>query len=109
MSIDTYSQILTTTYNGQSYVAGPSERMLTADAVINAAATVPGMSHAENNFTDVAGGFKQNGVEYTHLSPHLKGALPQGSHLGFKDGHVAWQKFDRALPRTGGYRPAFCW
>jgi prepilin-type N-terminal cleavage/methylation domain-containing protein len=29
-----------------------------------------------------------------HLSPHLSGAFPSGWNIGFKDGHVAWRRFD---------------
>jgi hypothetical protein len=69
---DTTLNAETITYGGQTYVVGPSERVVTADAIISASAALPGCSHPENNYTDVAGGFKQNGAEYTHLSPHLK-------------------------------------
>ena len=35
-----------------------------------------------------------------HLSPHLKGRLPDGGDVAFKDGHVQWRKFALMLPRT---------
>ena len=40
-------------------------------------------------YTEVTGSFYLN-----HLSPHLNGVFPSGGNIGFKDGHVAWRKFD---------------
>ena len=37
---------------------------------------------------------------YPHLSPHLKGGIPQGGMVGYKDGHVSWRKFKDMIPRT---------
>jgi hypothetical protein len=35
-----------------------------------------------------------------NLSPHLKGNIPSGGHVGFKDGHAEWRKFPGMTPRT---------
>ncbi len=32
------------------------------------------------------------------VSAHLKGALPSGGNVGFKDGHVVWRKFENMNP-----------
>jgi len=70
-----------------------AERALCADAAISDTASFPGT--AANNFTDVPGGFYK-----LHISPHLKGRIPDGGNIGFKDGHVAWRKFQFMRPRT---------
>jgi prepilin-type processing-associated H-X9-DG protein len=50
-----------------------------------------------------------------HTSPHLNGAYPSGGNIGFKDGHVAWRKFDGmnqwSLQANPGYPapPSFWW
>jgi hypothetical protein len=42
------------------------------------------------------------------LSPHLKRQFPVGGTVGFKDGHVAWRRFDDMNQRaTGGQ--SFWW
>ena len=93
---------------GISYIVPVSERVLVADATISFSATLPGYAHPENNYANIAGGFTQNGVTYPHVSPHLKGAVPVGGNLGFKDGHVAWRNFELMTPRsTSG--AAFWW
>ena len=90
-----------------------SERVLVADAILSDGATVPSYNHPENNYTSIQGGFMQNGVYYTHTSPHIKNRLPAGGDVGYKDGHVAWHKFaDPLNPMTqradiGG--PYFWW
>ena len=79
---------------GNTYVTPPiSDRVLCADATLSDTAALP--ATAANNFTDVPGGFYKN-----HLSPHLKGRLPDGGDVAFKDGHVQWRKFALMLPRT---------
>jgi len=90
--------------NGATPIPAPaaSERVLVADAVISTAATLPGYAHPENNYTSINGGFYK-----TQVSPHLQGALPIGGNLGFKDGHVAWRKFELMTPRT--ISGAFFW
>lgn len=81
---------MTTTY-------GVSDRVLVADATISLGSAVPGYAHPENNYTDIAGGFPIH-----HVSPHLKGNVPAGGNLGFKDGHVEWRDFEFMTPRTTG-------
>lgn len=75
-------------------------RVLVADAIISENATLPGYLHPENDYVSVPGGFAQNGLVYPSVSPHLKGDLPAGGNLGFKDGHVAWRPFTQMTPRT---------
>ncbi len=88
----------------------PVDRVLTADVIISTARGLPGAAHPENNYTSVDGGFRQNGATYPHLSAHLRGAVPYGAHLGYKDGHVQWRKFTAdVVPRTGNNTPYFWW
>jgi prepilin-type N-terminal cleavage/methylation domain-containing protein len=95
---------------GQMVTVQPVDRVLTADVIVSTARGLPGAAHPENNYTSVDGGFKQNGVTYPHLSAHLRGAVPAGGHLGYKDGHVQWRKFTaEAVPRTGNNSPYFWW
>jgi hypothetical protein len=56
--------------------------------------------YPENNYVSIAGGIQWNGLTYPHVSPHLKGTVPVGGNLGFKDGHVDWRKFELMTPRT---------
>ena len=35
-----------------------------------------------------------NGKDYPATSPHVKGNLPMGGSVGYKDGHAVWHKFD---------------
>ena len=94
--------------SGTSYIVPVSERVLVADATISVGATLPGYAHPENNYVTIAGGFTQNGVVYPLVSPHLKGAVPVGGNLGFKDGHVGWRKFELMTPRSTSGAP-FWW
>jgi prepilin-type N-terminal cleavage/methylation domain-containing protein len=105
------AEAITMTGTGATFTVSPSERVLTADIVISSGATLPGNKHPENNYTSVDGGFTQNGKTYPHLSAHLNGGkIPQGQNIGYKDGHVQWQKFtEKAMYRTGGNRPCFWW
>jgi hypothetical protein len=88
---------LTTTYRA-------SERVLVADAILSAGNALPGYTHPGNNYTDIAGGFYIH-----HVSPHLKGVIPMGGNVGFKDGHVDWCSFQMMVPRTGNNMPYFWW
>jgi prepilin-type processing-associated H-X9-DG protein len=45
-----------------------------------------------NNYTSVGGGAYEFYLPL--MSPHLNGRFPSGGNIGFKDGHVAWRKFD---------------
>ncbi len=97
--------------NGNSVVVGPSDRVITADVIISTGNTLPGYNHPQNNYTEVDGGFMQNGKTYPHLSAHLNGhQVPVGGDIGYKDGHVQWRKFGlNSVPRTGSNSPYFWW
>lgn len=94
--------------NGRSVAIPVSDRVLLADATLSERAGAPSPSL---NFTAVPGWFNQpNKQPYPHTSPHLKGAIPAGGNLGFKDGHVEWRKFQNMTIRTKpGVTPAFWW
>ena len=94
------------TLAGVSTIIPVSDRVLVADCIISQYGNiVPGTTVA--NFSSIPGGFQQNGVNYPHLSAHLKNGLPQGGHMGYKDGHAEWRKFKTSAtvymtPRTTG-------
>jgi|GEM_PF-175711 len=88
---------------GVSTIYRASERVLVADAILSAGSALPGYAHPENNYTSIQGGFA-----YPHVSPHLKGNVPAGGNLGFKDGHVDWRDFRLMTPRTAS-GPSFWW
>jgi prepilin-type N-terminal cleavage/methylation domain-containing protein len=80
-----------------------TDRVVIADATISEN-TVDNVAGA-GSFVSVYGGYAPNGVAKPHISPHLKDTRPAGGHAGFKDGHVAWRKFQdmrqRALSGRG--------
>jgi prepilin-type N-terminal cleavage/methylation domain-containing protein len=81
-----------------------SDRVLVACATISRNSTdVQGMNSATTSFSDVAGGFYKH-----HLSPHLKGTIPEGCTVGFKDGHAQWRKFQDMNERAHS-SPGFWW
>jgi prepilin-type N-terminal cleavage/methylation domain-containing protein len=98
-----------------------SDRVLTADATLStsdpAGGNNSGFSDAAKytyNYTTVKGGFpKSSPGSIAHMSPHLKGSLPSGGNIGFKDGHVEWRNFalmfERADPAKSVNNPAFWW
>jgi len=77
-----------------------TQRVLVADANLSAGYSVPGYAHPENNYTLIVGGFQVGGLIKPHVCPHLKGNVPAGGNVGFKDGHVEWRKFEVMTPRT---------
>ena len=96
----------TTTLPGGAVLPVPSssDRVLFADATISEnLAGSPANPGPAGSFTSVAGGFS-----VPHISPHLKGTLPSGGHVGFKDGHVQWRKFSDMAQRASGGR-GFWW
>ena len=112
------------TMQSESHTNGPivtkdntATSELIADVMISTGSSLP--ATAADNFTAITGGFTQNGVVYPHLSAHLgKGGIPTGGNIAYKDGHVAWKKFDASSPspnanltrvRTGGNTPYFWW
>jgi hypothetical protein len=70
---------------------------------------LPGYANPANNYTAIVGGFMQNGLIYPHVTPHLNGNVPTGGNLGFKDGHVAWRKFEVMTPRSTSAGANFWW
>jgi prepilin-type N-terminal cleavage/methylation domain-containing protein len=82
-----------------------SERFLIGDCIISEkSGAIPGTT-ANNYGPILTGGFTQNGVRYPHISAHLKNGLPQGEHVGYKDGHAEWRAFNKPstwTPRTTG-------
>jgi prepilin-type N-terminal cleavage/methylation domain-containing protein len=66
-------------------------RELIADVVLSGLTSLPASSG--NNFNNVGGGFTQNGGQFTHVSAHLRNAVPVGGNIAYKDGHVEWKKF----------------
>ncbi len=86
---------------------GTSDRVLIADAILSDNPQTPCYSNPGNNYADVAGGFRLH-----HTSPHIKGTMPSGGSVGFKDGHVVWHKFNDNInpmvPRTIGGK-VFWW
>jgi prepilin-type N-terminal cleavage/methylation domain-containing protein len=91
-----------------------AERVLIADVIISGNNAYP--ASAADNFDNITGGFYK-----PHLSAHLKGKMPRGSNIAYKDGHAAWKKFlsppNGATPlsdyytmvRTGSGSPWFWW
>jgi prepilin-type N-terminal cleavage/methylation domain-containing protein len=94
---------------GPTHPAPPNtDRVLTADATISTPANGNYAQRYTYNYTSVPGGFTWNGVTKPHITPHLKGTIPLGGNVGFKDGHVIWRKFDEMDQRaTGGQ--SFWW
>jgi prepilin-type N-terminal cleavage/methylation domain-containing protein len=88
----------------------PADRELFVDATISSPSGGIYANRYTYNYTDVAGGFALH-----HLSPHLNGAYPAGGNIGFKDGHVAWRKFDSMgqwsaqANASVGAPPSFWW
>ncbi|MGC3960561.1 MAG: type II secretion system protein [Verrucomicrobiota bacterium] len=88
--------------NANIFPAPPNhERVLLSDATISSSLSGTAANPAPaGSFTSVTGGFSVNGTHIPHLSPHLKGNLPAGGNLAFKDGHVAWRKFAQMQQRA---------
>ncbi len=87
-------------------IPADSDRVLLADGTIseNPAGTASYPAPA-GSFVNVAGGFT-----VLHLSPHLKGSLPAGGNLAFKDGHVQWRDFSLMSQRiSSGSSRGFWW
>ena len=86
-----------------------SDRPLMADATIseNLAGTAVAPA-AAGSFVNVNGGYAFNGVTVPHISPHLKGKLPEGGNIAFKDTHVQWRKFRDMSQRASAGR-GFWW
>ena len=92
--------------NGPKTNVPNTDRVLTADPTIseNPIDNVAGAG----SFVNVDGGYAPNGVTKPHITPHLKGALPDGGYIGFKDGHASWRKFQEMHQRASAGR-GFWW
>jgi prepilin-type N-terminal cleavage/methylation domain-containing protein len=99
---------LTATTISSDWMPPNTERPLIADATIseNKAGTAANPGGA-GSFVNVPGGFLNGTV--AHISPHLKGALPAGGYIAFKDGHVAWRSFKDMSQRATGSSRGFWW
>ncbi len=87
---------------GAAVVVPVSDRVLSADCILSNGGATPGISHPENDYTSIIGGFNHNGAVYPHESAHLKNRMPEGGNTGYKDGHAQWVKFMDMVPRTKG-------
>jgi len=86
-----------------------TERPLITDATISENLTgTAAMPAAAGCFKQVGGGFGINGVTVPHISPHLKGNLPSGGHIAFKDSHVQWRKYHEMRQRASARRGFWC-
>jgi len=87
-----------------------TDRPLIADATISANLTGTAANPAPaGSFTSVPGGFPTGGTAIPHTSPHLKGNLPAGGNVAFKDGHAQWRKFQDMSQRATGSSRGFWW
>lgn len=64
-----------------------ADRVLITDVMLSNNQGYP--ATANQPFMGVNGGFYK-----PHVSAHLKGALPIGGNVAYKDGHVKWKKFN---------------
>lgn len=68
-----------------------SDRVLMADATLDDSTEFDSDNKYDTSirgYTDIVGGFYKD-----HTSAHLKGVIPRGGNVGFKDGHVEWRDF----------------
>jgi prepilin-type N-terminal cleavage/methylation domain-containing protein len=80
-----------------------TDRELIADVIL----TQSGNNTSQRmtyTYRGINGGFYK-----PHVSAHLKGNVPMGTNIGYKDGHVQWRKFSdpRVSARSSG--PVFWW
>jgi prepilin-type N-terminal cleavage/methylation domain-containing protein len=76
-----------------------AERVLIADVILSGALGYP--ATVNQPFQGVGGSFYK-----PHLSAHLKGGVPIGANIAYKDGHAKWKKFKSppagfGVPATG--------
>lgn len=83
-----------------------ADRVLVADATLDDSMEYDSENKYDPDvrcYTDITGGFYMH-----HTSAHLKGTVPRGGNVGFKDGHVAWRDFgDMQEVTVAG--PPFWW
>jgi prepilin-type N-terminal cleavage/methylation domain-containing protein len=79
-----------------------TERVLIGDATVSYMPATPTVLcvdadrySAKYNYYNVWGWFYK-----PHQSPHMKGNLPLGGQMGYKDGHVGWRKFEEMRQRA---------
>ncbi len=82
------------TLNSEPHQVGPtmvqdvvSDRVMIADVIISGNNSYP--ATPADNFDNVVGGFYKS-----HLSAHIKGKMPTGQNIAYKDSHAAWRKFN---------------
>jgi prepilin-type N-terminal cleavage/methylation domain-containing protein len=80
-----------------------ADRVLIADVILSGNLGYP--ATVNQPFQGVTGGFYK-----PHVSAHLKGGLPIGANLAYKDGHAKWKKFKSppagfSVPATGPWLP----
>lgn len=73
----------------------PSTREFVTDVFISQFNNLP--ATGADNFTEVQGGFRLR-----HISAHIKNLVPAGGNIAYKDGHVAWRKFDASNTSANG-------
>jgi hypothetical protein len=99
---------LTATILSNEPIPSNSDRALVADATISENKAGTPLSPAPaGSFVNVPGGFLNGTVP--HISPHLKGVLPDGGHIAYKDGHVDWRRFADMSQRATGSSRGFWW
>lgn len=94
-------QKVVTRRDGSSYVIGPSDAVIAADATLSVGQNLT--DRTRNNYTEVRGGWSE-----AHKSPHLEGSMPAGGNLLHMDSHVGWSSFQKMTVRTTG-QPTFWW
>ncbi|HMP84304.1 MAG TPA: prepilin-type N-terminal cleavage/methylation domain-containing protein [Verrucomicrobiota bacterium] len=82
----------------------PTERELVADVLMTAGGNNNANVRMTYTYRGINGGFYK-----PHVSAHLKGNVPLGSNIGYKDGHVAWRKFSDPNVSARSTTPVFWW
>ena len=95
--------------NGPSVVIPVSDRVIISCAILSEGNALPGYANLANNYTIIDGGFKWNGATYLHTSPHTVKNVPTGGDSGYKDGHAAWVKFAKMVPRNDATGVPYFW
>ncbi|HEY4414942.1 MAG TPA: prepilin-type N-terminal cleavage/methylation domain-containing protein [Verrucomicrobiae bacterium] len=81
-----------------------SDRELFACATLCQQANALAAYRTTYNYTQIVGDTRFP----NQVSAHLKGNLPSGGNVGFKDGHVTWRKFEDMTP-VAVNGPSFWW
>jgi prepilin-type N-terminal cleavage/methylation domain-containing protein/prepilin-type processing-associated H-X9-DG protein len=100
-------QSITDTNIGVTYPPpSPSERVLTADAVISKPGDADEIHRWLNSYINIKGGYPK-----VHQTAHLDKIMPAGGNVGMLDGHVEWRKFMQMHVRTdpASPNPVFWW